>query len=82
MQKGERVLIAHSWHSDVVPGTIGTIVKRMRGGYEIKCTGCFHDAFGKSRGETRSLFFATKQIRRLQRHGARRGKGERADARD
>ena len=71
MQKGDRVIIVKSWSSDVIPGALGTLVKRMKGGYAVDVAGWFHDAFGRRIFETRCMFFKRKEVKNLNRHRAR-----------
>jgi hypothetical protein len=63
---GDKVVVVKSWHSDVIPGATGTVVKRMRPSYAVAITACFKDATGKDILDTRQVFFAFKEIRRAQ----------------
>src|SRR5436305_4395162 len=68
LRPGERVMIVDSWHSDIVPGAIGTIVRRLKKWYGVEITGLFYDAFGKSKVETRCVYFSARALQRLVRH--------------
>lgn len=59
------MVITESWSSDVVPGSKGKVLKRMRGGYAIEFTMLFGNARGTTAVETRCLFFGTRQVKRV-----------------
>jgi hypothetical protein len=67
MKRGDTAQVVKSWHSDVVPGVRGTVVKRRRSGYEIEITGVFANARGEKREETRCIFFAARHLKRAKR---------------
>ena len=48
------------------PGSKGTIVDAMPGGYAVNITGVFSDALGQRTVETRCLFFRLREIQRVE----------------
>lgn len=64
--RGDKIIIVDSRYSDIVPGTVGVICKRMPRGYAVDVTCLFSDAIGKRRRlEQRCMFFSTKELRRV-----------------
>ena len=71
LEPGQTVEVVSSWHSDVTPGAVGTVVKKIGRGYAVEFTGLFTTT---SKGnvwvrvlQTRCLFFNHREIRILQR---------------
>lgn len=64
LRPGETVVIGKSPFSDIVPGTIGTVIKRMGRGYEVEVTTIFSDAFHKRSRQTRWCYFRAKELTR------------------
>ncbi len=60
--EGERVIVRDSWHSDILPGVNGEIVKPMGRGYAVEITAIFSDALGRRGLETRCLYFTHRAL--------------------
>ena len=60
---GDKIIIARSRYSDVVPGADGRVTDRVDGDFGIELTQVFSDAFGKTKVETRIMFFRRDEIR-------------------
>ncbi len=56
------VRIKSSRYSDVVPGQTGVVTGEFQGGFCVEINGVFHDAFGKSRVEKRTLWFRWSEL--------------------
>ena len=64
MKQGDKVVILKSWHSDVLPGARGTIIRRLHHGYGILIRGYFVNAFGVKTCEKRLIFFAKTDVKK------------------
>jgi ribosomal protein L21E len=70
VELGDKVVVMKSWHSDVYPGVVGTVVKKMSKGYAVEIKACFAVATGEKSISTRHIFFLAEQIKRVRSRSA------------
>ena len=64
MKPGDQAVVTKSWHSDLMPGVIGKVVKRMGHGYDVEFTVGFTSATGEKSTSKRRVYFAANEIKR------------------
>lgn len=70
LRPGDLVAVCDSWHSDVMPGQLATVVDETSGGFFVSVTAFFGDALRphvrSPLPETRQVFFKATQLRRVE----------------
>lgn len=68
---GAPVVIRASWHSDIVPGQVGTAIERVRGYYAVEISGFFSNALRphvrSHVPQTRVVFFRCCELNLIER---------------
>ncbi len=62
LRPGDSIVVKKSWSSDVQPGSKGTIVDAMPGGYAVNITGVFPTHWGGELLRRGAFFFASARF--------------------